>query len=193
MSFRKHPPAKDFPGGAGAAGETRERRALDLADLQGVFTTIRGDLVRHLTRRTGNSETAADLSHDLFEKLASVRAEIPTSKDARSYMYRMAGNLAIDHRRVEARREELLTGAQVLFEDVELCPEEIAISRDELRLIERALSELPDICRQVMVLARVHGLPHKDIARQLDISVSLVEKYQLRALRHCRARLSAGQ
>lgn len=167
-------------------------RSLGLADLQRVFVQIRGDLVRHLTRRTGNADTAADLSHDVFEKLATVRAEIPTAGDARAYLFRMAGNLAIDHGRVEARRREILTGSQVLFEDVEASPETIAVSRDQLRQVELALEELPEKCREVMLLARMHGLPHKEIASRLGISVSLVEKYQLRALRHCRERLQTG-
>jgi RNA polymerase sigma-70 factor (ECF subfamily) len=35
----------------------------------------------------------------------------------------------------------------------------------------------------------MYGLSHKEIAERLNVSVSLVEKYQLRALRHCRDRL----
>jgi RNA polymerase sigma factor (sigma-70 family) len=166
-----------------------ERESLNLAELHGIFASVRGDLVRHLTRRTGNPETAADLSHDVFEKLVAVRAEIPTPQKARSYMFRMAGNLAIDHRRVEARRTEILTGSQVLFEDVGLSPETLAISRDELRQLEAALEELPLKCKQVLLLSRIHGFSHKEIARKLDISVSSVEKYQLRALCHCRERM----
>ena len=168
----------------------RGPNSLNLAELQGVFVSVRNDLVRHLTRRTGNPETAADLSHDVFEKLSTVRADIPNPQNARSYLFRMASNLAIDHRRVEARRAEILTGSQVLFEDVELCPETIAVSRDELNQVETALDELPPKCKEILLLSRMHGFSHKEIARKLDISVSLVEKYQLRALRHCRERLN---
>ncbi|AUW59758.1 hypothetical protein C1T17_18435 [Sphingobium sp. SCG-1] len=170
----------------------RGRASLNLSELQHVFTSVRTELVRHLTRRTGNPETAADLSHDVFEKLSAVRADIPTPQMARSYLFRMAGNLAIDHRRVEARRTEILTGSQVLFEDVELCPETVAVSRDELRQVEAALEELPPKCKQVLLLSRMHGFSHKEIARKLEISVSLVEKYQLRALRHCRERMGTN-
>ncbi|MDF0542919.1 RNA polymerase sigma factor [Sphingobium sp. H39-3-25] len=168
------------------------RRSLNLAELQNVFVSIRKDLVRYIARRVGNQETAADLSHDMFEKLASVQAEIPTAQKASSYLYRMAGNLAIDYTRVEARRAEILTGSQVLFEDVMPCPDAVAVSRDELRQVEAALDELPEKCRQVLVLSRVHGYSHREIAQHLDVSVSLVEKYQLRALRHCRDRLAQG-
>jgi RNA polymerase sigma factor (sigma-70 family) len=103
----------------------------------------------------------------------------------------MAGNLAIDHGRTEARRAQILQGSQVLFEDVADGPEAVAVSRSELRRIEAALDELPPKCREVLMLARVHGLEHKEIAQRMGVSVSLVEKYQLRALRHCRERLGS--
>ena len=79
---------------------------LSYADLERVFLGIRPDLVRMLTRRTGSAATAADLSQDMFEKLATVRALIPDDQRARSYLFRVAGNLAIDHRRVAARRQD---------------------------------------------------------------------------------------
>lgn len=167
----------------------RAPRLLALSDLHEVFTNMRSDLVRFLTRRTGDMDTAADLSHDVFEKLAGVTADIPSEQKARSYIFRMAANLAIDHYRVEARRSEILTGSQVLFEDEESGPDVIALHRDTLRQVEAALDELPEKCREVLVLARVHGLSHKEIAGRLGVSVSLVEKHQLRALRHCRERL----
>ena len=150
---------------------------------------MRGDLLRVLRRRTGDTELAADLSQDVFVKLSSVQAVIPDRQHARAYLFRMAGNLAIDYRRVETRRAEILNGSQVLFENVEQGPDAAAEARDELRLVEAALAELPERCREVMLLSQVHGLRHKEIAERLGVSVSLVEKYRLRAFRHCRERL----
>jgi RNA polymerase sigma-70 factor (ECF subfamily) len=165
--------------------------ALSLRDLQTVFTDIRGDLLKFVRRRTGNAEVAADLLQDVFVKLSSVRIAIPDREQARAYLFRMAGNLAIDHGRTEARRAQILQGSQVLFEDAADGPEAVAVSRSELRRIEAALDELPPKCREVLMLARIHGLEHKEIAHRLGVSVSLVEKIQLRALRHCRQRLGA--
>lgn len=165
---------------------------LNLSDLHGVFVQMREDLVRFLTRRTGNPATAADLCHDVFEKLETVQAQIPTPQKARSYLFRMASNLAVDHQRVERRRAEILDGSQILFEDVEHTPEEITVSRDELRQLEKALAELPPKVAEVLILARMHGLRYKEIAARMGVSVSLVEKYQLRALTHCRKRLGTN-
>lgn len=170
-------------------GAVSKSSPLSLLDLQSVFAEIRSELQRLLRRRTGDSEVAADLIQDLFLKLTAIHSAIPDRFQARAYLFRMAGNLAVDHRRTEARRAEILKGSQVLFEDAGPDPEAITITRDQLRRVELALSELPPKCREVLILARVQGLEHKEIARRLGVSVSLVEKYQLRALRHCRERL----
>ena len=167
-----------------------EKGFLSLEDIQSLFSEVRGDILRFVQRRTRNPESAADLTQDLFLKLSAVPNSLPSRKEARAYLFRMAGNLAIDHVRVEARRSEILDGSKVLFEDTTIGPEAIAISRDHLRVISDALDELPPKCREVLVLARVHGLEHREIAQRLGVSISLVEKYQLRALRHCRDRLA---
>ena len=166
------------------------RGSLALSDLQGLFADMRGELMRLLRRRTGDRELAADLTQDVFVKLSGVTATIPDVRHGRAYLFRMAGNLAIDHGRTEARRAEILTGSQVLFEDAQPGPDEIATSRNQLRQVEAALAELPERCREVLYLSQVEGLRHKEIAERLGVSVSLIEKYRLRALRHCRARLS---
>ena len=56
--------------------------------------------------------------------------------------------------------------------------------------IYAAIDELPLKCRQAFLLHRNSGLSYSDIALELDVSVSSVEKYILQALKHCRAALA---
>ncbi len=178
-------------GGFMARIDTIEGRGelFGLRELESLFADIRGELIGVLRRRTGNVDTAADLAHDLFLKLPSVRAAIPSREHGRAYLKRMADNLGIDHIRMEGRRAEILDGNRVLFENFDAGPEAAAVTRNQLQLVESALADLPEKCRRVLMLARVEGFSHREIADQLHISVSLVEKYQLSALRHCRVTL----
>ena len=50
--------------------------------------------------------------------------------------------------------------------------------------MELAIDQLPTRARQVFVLHRVEGLTYGEISRELDISVSAVEKNMARALMH---------
>ena len=167
----------------------RSPRSLGLSELQVLFTDMRGELVRFLKKRTGDRDLAADLIHDVFIKLWCVHAVIPDAKHGRAYLYRMAVNLANDHARTQRRRTEILTGSDVLFEDEEDNPEATVVARDQLRIVEAALCELPSLCRDILLLSKVEGMKHTEIATKLGVSVSLVEKYKSRALRHCRTRL----
>ncbi|MAZ89474.1 MAG: hypothetical protein CL693_17720 [Cellvibrionaceae bacterium] len=49
------------------------------------------------------------------------------------------------------------------------------------------MDDLPIKCRQAFLLHRVKGLSYNDIAHEMGVSVSSVEKYILQALKHSRA------
>lgn len=52
-----------------------------------------------------------------------------------------------------------------------------------------ALEELPLKCRQVYVKSRLEGWSHTEIALEMGLSRSMVEKYMTRSLRHINDRL----
>jgi RNA polymerase sigma-70 factor, ECF subfamily len=59
------------------------------------------------------------------------------------------------------------------------------------RAIREAVRDLPDRCREVFELSRVHGLRYSEIASAMGISVKTVEVQMGKALRVLRERLSA--
>jgi RNA polymerase sigma-70 factor (ECF subfamily) len=65
------------------------------------------------------------------------------------------------------------------------------MARQELRLLEDAIAQLPEGCRAVLVLRKVELLSHREISERLGIAVSTVEKQHARALRLLRAALPA--
>ena len=69
-------------------------------------------------------------------------------------------------------------------------PEQILNGREKLARIYEAIDRLPAKCRQAFLLHRNSGMSYADIARELDVSVSSVEKYILQALKQCRSALA---
>lgn len=151
------------------------------------------DLLRFLTRRTGDADRAADLAQDTYLRLAAVSAASEI-ENARAYVYRVAGNLAIDTLRRDARIANDFTfleeGSAVA--DPAPSPETRALARERLRLLEAALDELPAKKRLALLLSRVDGRTFAEIAERLGVSESMVAKYIVQALRHCRDRLVDG-
>lgn len=68
----------------------------DVSTLIASFRDKYRDLLRFLTRRTGDAERAADLAQDTYVKLAALGPVGGEIRNPRAYVYRVAGNLAID-------------------------------------------------------------------------------------------------
>jgi RNA polymerase sigma factor (sigma-70 family) len=161
-------------------------------DLESVFTDVRLDLERMLRGRVRDPHLAADLTQDIFLRLRRITSPLPNRHEARLYLFQMARNLATDHQRVDGRRMEILAGAVTLFEGVAASPEDETSAQEQLRVVDAALDELPKHCREVLYMSRLLGMSHAEIAAELKVSKSLVEKYVVRAMLHCRTKLDAS-
>ncbi|MDD3800558.1 MAG: sigma-70 family RNA polymerase sigma factor, partial [Novosphingobium sp.] len=102
-----------------------------------------------------------------------------------AYLYQMLNNLAHTRRRAEKRRQardaSWLEGRQEGEADRAPNAEAVMASRDELARVEAQLRVLPERTAHVFRQYRVEGVPQKDIAQDLGISVSAVEKHLQRA------------
>jgi len=109
----------------------------------------------------------------------------------RAFLFRIAKNIAVDRLRRKSRQitdyiEDL--SVPVVIEDG-TDPEREMEGRQSLGIYCEAVASLPDKCRQVFLLRKVHGLKHKEIADRLSISVSSVEKHLRRGMAETRAHL----
>ena len=66
----------------------------------------------------------------------------------------------------------------------------ILIGRQEREALEAAIAGLPTGCREVLILRTMEELSHQEIAEQLGLSRSTVEKHLARALRLLREALA---
>jgi RNA polymerase sigma-70 factor (ECF subfamily) len=153
-------------------------------------------LERFLTRKLDNPADAAEIAQETFIRL--YRLEHPDQLDnARAFMFQVASNLAVDQlRRRSLHFRYLKTESAEIADALEgsgetVSPEQIVSSREKLARIYQAVDRLPEKCRQAFLLHRASGLSYGDIARELGVSVSSVEKYILQALKECRRELAS--
>lgn len=163
----------------------------DVSALIASFRENYQDLLRFLTRRTGNAERAADVAQDTYVRLAAIPPATLDIQNPRAFVYRVAGNLAIDTMRREGRIAADLTFLEAgeVVPDPTPSPEARTLARERLRLLEEALNELPSKTRLALLLSRIEGRSFAEIAGELGVSESMVAKHIARALRHCRDRL----
>jgi RNA polymerase sigma factor (sigma-70 family) len=169
-----------------------------MTDLKGAFLEHRPALLRYLSARRVPAEEAEDMLQDLFVKLESHPAG--SVAEPRAYLYRMAENLLLDRRRSAKRRtgrEEAWATAQLgAMQEADDRPsaEQVLIARERLSLVANALAALPDRTRLVFRRFRIDGVPQREIAAELGISLSAVEKHLQRAYQvvvEAQARLDA--
>lgn len=155
----------------------------DAADgLKAIFLGNRAALLRFLTARLRDATKAEDILQDVWIKLEDVVPAGPIAEPL-AYLYRIAENVARDRQRSSSRRrvreERWVNEGAYAAEGREeaLSPERRAIARDRLRRIEARLAELPERTRYVFGAFRLDGRAQKDIAEELGVSLSAVEKH----------------
>ena len=154
-------------------------------------------LEKFLARKLNSPEDAAEVAQDAFFRLHRM-ADPQNLDNARAFLFQVANNLAIDQLRrrtlhfrfLNAEKNMVSDGEPLDINAIAASPEQIISAQEKLAAIYQAVDELPFKVKQAFLLHRKRGLSYKDIAQQMDVSVSSVEKYILQALKHCRSRLA---
>lgn len=131
---------------------------------------------------------AEDAAQDVMLELWRRRQEIVLETSLRAYLLRATRNRALNqirHRRVAERVGPVAHGsAAAPSADQDLAEQELRAA------VEEAVRDLPERCREVFELSRVHGLRYAEIAQVLDISIKTVETQMGKAIRVLRERLA---
>lgn len=156
------------------------------AELAGHYAEV----TAYIRRRVTCPELAADIVQDACLRLARM-GEPAAIKNPRAFLYRVAGNLAIDHLRRERARAKFMVADVPAEEEADRRPSaETALgAREEVALLLEIVQELPPRCREVFTLRKFDDLDQAEIAARLGISRNMVEKHLRAGLLHCTARL----
>lgn len=156
----------------------------------------RAEIRRFLAARCGDAELADDLLQELWIK-ASTQAAGPVA-NGRAYLFRMANNLVLDHRRGEqramARDRQWLTESAVeadpeLRPDPALPADEELAAQEEIKILQQAIAQLPPGAQRALRLHRMEGHSQSKVAEIMGVSVSGVEKHLALAMKHLRRHL----
>jgi RNA polymerase sigma-70 factor (ECF subfamily) len=156
---------------------------------QQFFQQNHNSLLRFLSRRLGDADEAQDIAQDAFHNMMRVE-EAENLEHARAYLFQTAANLALNRIRKRKRQEtyvqETVAGAEYEQAATLASPERAALARETLAQVEAALSQLPLKCQRAFLMHRSRQMTYQQIAAELDVSVSTVEKYIIRALERIR-------
>lgn len=150
------------------------------------------DIKARLTRRLGSEELASESLHETWLRLHRQGNAGPIMHPS-AYILHVATNIARDALRSESRRlRRSEVNAALNIADSAPGPAEIQEARGELEAIERAILQLPERQRAVLMASRLEGLSHQEIANRLGISKRTVLYDLRRAVAHLEASLDGN-
>ena len=138
-------------------------------------------MLGYLRQIVGSSGEAEDIVQVAFLKLFDQLQKGAELQETRSWLYRVAHNLAIDSLRRQGREESAAIEwmAQRELEDAAVSMEDNMSRRQQVDLLMHGLNERERHC----LLLRAEGLSYKEIANVLTISVKAVSVYLSRGLK----------
>lgn len=137
-----------------------------------------------LGKKLGCSHSAADLAQDTYVRLL-VSGHVPDVSQSRGHLTQIAKGLVIDLFRRRRIETAYLDALNALPEPETPSIEMRALIIETLIEIDMLLHKLPHKVRKAFLLCKLDGLSYCEIASELNVSVSSVEKYIAQALVAC--------
>lgn len=153
-------------------------------EIKVLYANHHGWLRNWLRRRLGDAFDAADLAHDTYLRVMR-SGRIPPVDESRRHLTQIANGLVIDlyrRRQIEAACMEVLAQEP---QHQEFSEEARALAVEALVEIDAILRSLHPNVRTALLLCKIDGMNYRDIAAQLKVSVSSVEKYIAAGLLSC--------
>ncbi|PHR61040.1 MAG: RNA polymerase subunit sigma-70 [Robiginitomaculum sp.] len=166
---------------------TPKARARSLSRMSRVFLEQERPLKAFISRFIYRPQDIDDIAQETF--IRAFKAE-KTKKieHPKAYLYRIARNAAFKEL---TKKSNLMTS---FIEDS--CSQEVICTRSNVEdhvdailkfgRFKDAVAALPPQCQRVFIMRKVYGFSQKEIAKQLDISVSTVEKHIVVGMKKCR-------
>jgi RNA polymerase sigma factor (sigma-70 family) len=159
--------------------------------LEGLYRKYSQTLRRFLARRHVQRDDVPDIVQETYFRVLK-SGELERIRHPRAFLLRVAHNVALNaaKRRRTAGDYDAMDVADMELEDEQPSHYRRLKAEQELTIVRAALTELSPKCREVFVLNRFEHRTYAEIAGELGLSVSMIEKYVSQALAHLRKRLA---
>ncbi len=116
--------------------------------------------------RIGDASLAEDILQDVFTRIHSHIGTLKDSTKIKSWIYQITRNAIIDYYRSRKTTEELPES----LSNIEMDTHEKTRKEISNWLIPM-IKSLPDIYQQALMLSEIEGLPQKEVAKKLGLSL----------------------
>jgi RNA polymerase sigma-70 factor, ECF subfamily len=160
---------------------TQAAQSGDPAAFSELFLKLNAPILNYVYRIVGDRATAEDLTQDAFIRAHSQIEMLGPPWDFKSWIYRIAGNLALDHLRrekrfVEEEPEEIMSKSNLVR------PAENKVEQHQRQQeIWSTLECLPSSYRQALILKEYNDLSYEEIGLAMECNYSSARQLVHRA------------
>lgn len=155
-----------------------------------LFTEYHPRFVAVACRYVRNAEVAEDIVSDCFISFWEIRNNLVGDINIPAYILTSVKNRCLNHLNAELRHRQAernlhSTRQRLLMADIRslsACDPDLIFSKEIQILVNKAISQMTPTTRNVFLLSREEGKTYREIADELDITVSRVNFEIRRAL-----------
>jgi len=158
-----------------------------------LFGELRMPLFRYLVVSLGRADEAEDATQECFLRLCRHLQQGGEVRNARLWLFHVAHNLLLDHRKSGRKTYEILPedwdAVAAKHADRASGPEQRLLGKEQYEALRGAFCELTEPQREVLRL-REEGLGYREIAEALSSNVPVVAAHIRRALAKIKAKVN---
>ncbi len=149
-----------------------------------LFTSFYSYLFQFAFGIVKSKESAEEVVSDIFIKVWERREGIEKINNLKVYLYVAARNIAFNYLNKQERAiTKSIDEYPIEFASRYFNPEQMMVTADMMRLIEKEINKLPPKCKVIFKLVKEDNLKYREVAEILNISVKTVENQLAIALR----------
>lgn len=134
-------------------------------------------------------EDAENIVQDVFLLLWEKREVLDIQISLVSYLFALVKNKSLDYLRHKVIADEYKQELSAKLTALELLNYSFTSDEEIEQILMTAINKLPEPCRQVFLKSRIEGKRNREIANELNLTVSTVENQMTIALRKLRVEL----
>ena len=157
-----------------------------------LFKRYYANLCNHATRFVYSEEVAEDIVSEVFVSFWQNRVFEKINTSYRAYLYKAVRYRSYNYIKYELNQTETLYPNESDMDIPALQPDAILQYNELCHKLDRIIQDLPPQCRKAFQLNRLEGKKYAQVAEELNITVSAVERLISRALAKLRVELKEG-
>lgn len=151
-----------------------------------VFLQCYDSLKSVISRYLKRPEDVEDIVQETFVRTYEAKQK-SRILNLKAYFFTTARNLSLKHQALHANKitdylEDL--GISEVYDDRISLESEYEVN-EQFSIFCESVRELPPQCRRVLILKKVYGLSHEDIANRLGITVSTANQHLAKGIARC--------